>query len=51
MRKRMTVKELIEQLNNFNPEAEIIAESPYRDQFRVFSTEESDDKTVVWLYA
>ena len=51
MRKVITVKEMIEQLSKCNPEAEIIAESPYRDQFKVYSIEESDDRTVVWMYA
>ncbi len=48
---RLTVKEVIEELSKCNPNAEVIAESPYRDQFRVYTVEESGCKTVVWLYA
>lgn len=51
MRKIIKVKDMIEELSKFNPEAEMIAESPYRDQFKIYSVEESDDKTVVWIYA
>ena len=51
MRKIMKVKDMIEELSKYNPEAEMIAESPYRDQFKIYSVEESDDKEVVWMYA
>ena len=51
MRKIMKVKDMIKELSKYNPEAEMIAESPYRDQFKIYSVEESDNKEVVWMYA
>lgn len=48
---RLTVKEMIEELSKCNPDAEVIAESPYRDQFRIYTVTESDCKSVVWLEA
>jgi hypothetical protein len=49
--KRLTVKEVIAELLKCNPDAEVIAESPYRDRFKVYTVTESDCKTVVWLEA
>lgn len=51
MRERMTVEKLIEELNKCDPKALIVAESPYRDQFHVYSVTESDNHEVVWLEA
>lgn len=51
MRERMTVEKLIEELNKCSPNAVIVAESPYRDQFYIYSATESDNNEVVWLEA
>ncbi len=48
---KLTVKEMIKELSKCNPDAEVIAESPYRDQFRIYTVTESDCRSVVWLEA
>jgi hypothetical protein len=45
----MTVEELIIKLQECNPNAEIIAESPYRDRFKVKDVIQSDCEKVVWV--
>lgn len=48
---RLTVKEVIAELQKCNPAALVAVESPYRDRFHVHTVEQNDDKDFVWLEA
>lgn len=47
---RLTVEKVIEELKKYDKNAHVLCESPYREQFFLHELEESDDKSVVFLY-